>query len=270
MTEILTDLSSAALAAATKASLYAYFRALRHSTNAAVRENDHSLRWLTGIPLSWFNGLLSNQEPPGNATQMVEETLAYFQSQGASNFSWWLAPHLGPDAWAEHLLPRGFRYDDSTPGMAMHLDALPPLPEHPLIIREVSDRQDLETWADVLVRGFEMPEELTPHFLDLFDSLETDIPAHHYLGFLNGTAVTTSTLLLDAGVAGIYNVATIPEARGQGAGSLMTLAPLHAAREMGYRAGVLQSSDMGYGVYQRLGFQKLTQVDYFQWQAPSE
>lgn len=266
MTQILTDLSSSSLSTAAKASLYAYFRALRYSTNATVQENADGFRWLTGIPFSWFNGLLSTQEPPRNASQIVEDTLAYFRSQGVRSFSWWLAPHLQSDAWAEHLLPRGFRYDDSTPGMAIDLDALPPLAEHSLVIREVRARQDLVTWAGVMVRGFEMPEELTPQFLGLFDSLESDVPAHHYLGFLNGTAVATSTLLLDAGVAGIYNVATVPEARGHGVGSLMTLAPLHAGREMGYRAGVLQSSEMGYGVYQRLGFQKITQVDHFQWQ----
>jgi ribosomal protein S18 acetylase RimI-like enzyme len=114
-----------------------------------------------------------------------------------------------------------------------------------------------------------MPQELAPQFLDLYDTLETGVPAHHYLGYLNDVPVVTSTLLLAAGVAGIYNVATVPEARGQGAGSIMTLMPLHAARKMGYRAGVLQSSEMGFNVYRRLGFEKLTQVDHFQWQAQS-
>jgi GNAT superfamily N-acetyltransferase len=57
----------------------------------------------------------------------------------------------------------------------------------------------------------------------------------------------------------------VPQARGQGIGSAMTLTALYDGRDLGYRAGVLQSSGMGYPVYQRLGFQKLCQMDYFYW-----
>jgi predicted N-acetyltransferase YhbS len=76
-------------------------------------------------------------------------------------------------------------------------------------------------------------------------------------------------LFLGAGVAGIYNVATLAEARGQGIGAALTLRPLHEAREMGYRAAVLQSSEMGYQVYQRLGFRKLCMMDHFYCKAES-
>lgn len=269
MTQILTDLSDASLADATKTSLHAYFGALRHAANTTFRESDRGFRWLTGIPFSWFNGIFSAQDPSGDAAQIIDDALTTFRSHQVATFSWWLAPHVRSAAWAEYLLPRGFRYDESTPGMAVRLDALPPLAEHPLVIQEVTDRQMLAEYARVLVRGFGMPEELAPQFLDLYDTLETGVPAHHYLGYLNDVPVATSTLLLAAGVAGIYNVATIPQARGQGAGSIMTLMPLLTARDMGYRAGVLQSSEMGFDVYRRLGFQKLTQIDHFQWQAPS-
>jgi len=35
------------------------------------------------------------------------------------------------------------------------------------------------------------------------------------------------------------------------------------ARALGYRVGVLQSSEMGYPIYQRLGFQKMCDMDHF-------
>jgi ribosomal protein S18 acetylase RimI-like enzyme len=64
-------------------------------------------------------------------------------------------------------------------------------------------------------------------------------------------------------VAGIYDVATLPEARGRGIGSTLTLVPLLDARRVGYRTGVLQSSEMGYEVYQKMGFQHLCQIENF-------
>jgi predicted acetyltransferase len=75
-------------------------------------------------------------------------------------------------------------------------------------------------------------------------------------------------VFLGAGVAGVQFVATLPEARGQGLGAAMTLAPLRAARDLGYQAGILQSSEVGYKVYLRLGFVKVCEVDNFYWPAP--
>jgi hypothetical protein len=45
----------------------------------------------------------------------------------------------------------------------------------------------------------------------------------------------------------------------------MTLAPLMDAREMGYRIGTLQSSEMGLNVYRRLGFKEYCRVSQYVW-----
>jgi hypothetical protein len=174
-----------------------------------------------------------------------------------------LAPQLEPTNWSQHLLAHGFKYDDNTPGMAIDLAALPPPVQPPLTIQPIKDHQMLAEWTSTFIRGFELPETMMPSFLALIESLGINLPLRHYLGFLNDQLVATSTLFLGAGVAGIYNVATVAAARGQGIGAAMTLAPLVEARAMGYRAGILQSSDMGYRVYQRLGFQELCQMGHF-------
>ena len=58
-------------------------------------------------------------------------------------------------------------------------------------------------------------------------------------------------------------VATLPEARGQGLGAHVTAEPLRRAQALGYRVGVLQSSDAGHPVYRRLGFQDVGAVPLF-------
>jgi predicted acetyltransferase len=72
-------------------------------------------------------------------------------------------------------------------------------------------------------------------------------------------------MLLAGGVAGIYNVATLPGFRGRGIGSAMTLVPLLAARAEGYRVGVLQATSQGFGVYRKLGFSQLCSIGSYIW-----
>ena len=66
-------------------------------------------------------------------------------------------------------------------------------------------------------------------------------------------------------MAGVYFVFTVPEARGQGLGAALTLAPLREARAMGYGIGVLGSSSLGYSVYRRLGFAEYCRIGIYEW-----
>lgn len=267
MTSILSDLSSPSLTAAIKDNLYAFFGGICDASLVSGEGEQVGFRWHTPLAHPWFNGVLISRPPTAGADQVVRDTVAYFRSHGVSAFTWWLAPSLEPGAWSQHLLPHGFQYDDNTPGMAINLAALPSLGQQSTI-QVVEDRETLDTWARILVRGFEMPEEMAGVFLAIMESVGKGVPIRHYLGLVDGEPVATSSLFLGSGVAGIYNVATLPAARGKGVGSAMTLIPLHEARDLGYNAGILQSSRMGYGLYRRLGFQKLCQMDHFHWRDP--
>jgi len=265
MPDILTDLSTSSLAMAIKANLYAFFQLLRLPSPTADQDRSPGFRWQTPVAHPWFNGVLSTQPPAGDAHQAVRDTLAYFQSQAVPSFTWWLAPHLEPDSWSPHLLSHGFIYNDHTPGMAIDLTALPLPVRQPVTIQRVEDQRMLAVWAQVFTQGYGLPDSIAPAFLALMEGLGTTFPLHHYLGLLNEQPVATATLFVGGGVVGIYNVATLAPARGRGIGSAMTLTALHDGRALGYRAGVLQSSEMGYPVYQWLGFQKLCQMDHFYW-----
>ena len=271
MENILSDLDSSSLVSAIKSNLNGFFKHLQKSSVAQTKTEGNEFYWTTPVAHPWFNGVISDGTSTNEMSEIIDRTFAFFNVHNIPSFTWWLNPELDLDEWSNHLVPRGFSLVDSPPGMAIDLAKLPPLPHQQATIEIVQDDEKLSEWTETFAVGYELPKSIARPFYNLFKSIGTGLPFRHYLFRLDGKPVSTSTLYLGAGVAGIYNVATLPEARGKGIGSLMTLAPLHEARDLGYRAGILQSSDMGFSVYQKLGFEKLCNVTHFYWQSnPTE
>jgi ribosomal protein S18 acetylase RimI-like enzyme len=116
--------------------------------------------------------------------------------------------------------------------------------------------------------GFGFPETSQDAYIDLEVSvgIAAGESRRRYIGYKDGVPVATSALVLHAGVAGIYAVATLLEFRRQGIGSALTLKPLIEAREMGYRVGTLQASNMGFSVYRQIGFQQVSEIGGYLWE----
>jgi len=87
----------------------------------------------------------------------------------------------------------------------------------------------------------------------------------HYLGRLAGEPVATATSFFGAGVAGIYFICIVERVRRRGIGAAVTLTALQEARDLGYTVGVLGSSEMGYPVYRRLGFEEYCRIELYEW-----
>lgn len=154
-------------------------------------------------------------------------------------------------------------------GMAVDLLAvnedLPPL--SPLTIEHVDDGETLRRWVHAVAVSFEHPESVANALMEIHAhaGFGPHLPWRLYVGLLGEEVVAASRLLVAAGVAGISHLATIPEARRQGIGTAMTLAPLLEARSMGYRIGVLRAAPGGLGVYRRLGFKEYCRFHEYLW-----
>jgi hypothetical protein len=135
------------------------------------------------------------------------------------------------------------------------------------IIEQVSDSDTLKKWCHAIALGFGMPDFATDATFDYLNNLGygAQLPLRHYIGWLQGEPVATSSLLLAAGVAGNYNVATVSTARHQGIGTVITLTPLLEARAKGYQVGILHASKMGMSVYSQLGFQEYCKFFQYEW-----
>lgn len=265
MNHIQTNTSDEALVTAIRANMCDFFHHLSRSIPEEHFENEKFTRWYSSLAHPWFNGMLSTKPFKEADEAFIEETIGYFRGKGVNTFTWWMDPPLRPSDWEPALTKHGFGFSDGTPGMAVELQALkePLETVNGLEVRVVADEESLRVWTNIFVHGYGLPSNWENTVYDLWLKLGLGFPIRNYLGYWNGNPVSTSTVFFGGGVAGIYCVATLPEARGKGIGAAVTLDPLLKAREMGYAIGVLQSSEMGFNVYKRLGFRHLCQIENF-------
>jgi GNAT superfamily N-acetyltransferase len=152
---------------------------------------------------------------------------------------------------------QGFAIETSMPAMAVDIDRMQPT-ALPLGYdwARIGGGTEGREWAKALALGYGLPQALA----DLFapealgaDEAE-DAQVQFFAVLRGGRQVATSMLYLEDGLAGIYCVSTLPEERQKGLGAHATAEALRAARKLGYRVGILQSSDAGHSVYLGLGF----------------
>lgn len=151
----------------------------------------------------------------------------------------------------------------------MTLDLARPLPSLSPVegfqVERIGDDVTFEQWLDVCLNVFGFSEHDQAIIRSAYRQLGYADPVFQYAGRLNGTVVATTSLLLKDGIAGTYNVATLPEARQKGIGAAMTLAALNDAQVAGCQRAILTASEMGYPIYQRLGFREWCAVSEYAW-----
>ncbi len=258
MNTLIKDAASPGLLPALEANMVEFWKNYGRAPGRELVEGGDLTRVMTGLPFPLLNGVFQAHLGAETLEPAIQATLTAVDSWQAPLF-WWVGPTAQPDDLGRHLQAHGFAHAGDTPGMAVDLLALPddqPLPPD-FTIRPVEDDATLETWARVAAIGTGFPASILEEFvqLELGVGFGRGTALRRYLGFQGGIPVTSSALVLDAGVAGIYAVATLPAARRQGLGAAMTLAPLREARAQGYQVGALQASELGYPIYRRLGFQ---------------
>lgn len=222
---------------------------------------------ITDVPMPFFNGI-GETRFASDVDERVERTIDIYRARSRS-FRWWVPPSTEPRDLVATLRAHGLRHVWDSAGMAADLTNLTlRQPQgQAFTIRRVTDRPALTQWGDILGEVFAMLPADAAIWVD----------AYHHLGFgsrsgwtqfvayLDGQPVATSSLLLRGALAGIYHVGTLEEARGRGIGAAITLEAMRLAREAGATTAVLQSSEMGAGVYRSIGFEHYCDLTLYDW-----
>ena len=247
-----------------------------HANGLAVREHENWISYLTGVvacsrraevtrlggavailtdlPFDWFNQVLIEDEgatPAGvlagvdKARTLGDRFVVRLRDGIDDRFVVTLA--------SAGLVPRA--KDPTTPGMAafpIDRDAIRSPAPSALEIRRVTDSAGIDAHRLVATAGFGTPPEVATGTacLDLLDGPGCAI----YVGYADGEPVVSGLGWQTGRTIGVYSIATIESARRRGFGASMTARIMADGMAAGCDAAILQASELGRPIYERLGF----------------
>lgn len=237
---------------------------LAGSPRPSVAEVGNVVLLGSGLPIPLFNpALVTGTVDDPEAT--LADIAAHYGELGSPYTVYFLdelTPGLSAVAEAagmvEHWQPPLMVLDPIRPAPPSGVDGLEV---------EVVDGANLDDYSATLAGGFGMPKVLADAFLGSGPHEIEGLTL--FLARLESEPVAASAVFLTDDVAGVYNVATLPEARGKGVGAAVTWAAVEAGRTAGGTVAILQASGAGEPVYARMGF--TTPARYRQFEAaPSQ
>jgi len=212
--------------------------------------------WISAdAPVFYFNSVF-NARLNGNAEQKIETIIEFFRGRRGW-FTWHLIPSSRPENLAQLLLARGAELLESIPYLAVDLQDMQrdfPMPSD-FRWKAVRTHDTLAAWTSIYchARGYaESAYKLFNIFADL--DLTEESPYQLILGYLGDTPVSTYSVFMDDETAGFYSLTTLPEARGHGIGTAISIAAADLAAERGYQTATLLSELPSRNLCQRLGF----------------
>lgn len=244
---------------------------VRWQRGARLVEADGLLlaRGSTAFPVGLSNAVmrLDRAVPP---TEVIARAREFFAADGRA-FTLWVRGEPDADlesaAVALRMLPIS---DTPTPWMVLRR-RLPDPPLPPGVAVEIA--RDAARIADVVrvCQDAWAPVGLPPAETAALLARPDAMLAPHLVWALvraDGRPVASAMVLCSHGVAGVYWVSSVPEARRRGFGEIATRAVGNAGFERGMQVAALQASVMGFPVYLRMGYETVTTTRWYLARAP--
>lgn len=203
-----------------------------------------------GLGVSDFNIAVA-VEPVAKPKQALRDALEWFESRAVNARLDLRASVDGPMMAAALVEGLNFKFREAV----MVLDPLPArLPSvAALETREVVTTEDAELYCAV-DREEHSDQEFQRAMVERTRGME-GVSLH--LGVFEGRPVARSMAMVQGGLVGVYNVYVPPSQRRRGFGAALTAAAIEAGRRSGAMAACLESTELGFTVYEGMGFRKV-------------
>jgi hypothetical protein len=207
-----------------------------------------------GSPLPFSNRAILEQ--PIGETGVVEDDIRRFYDTGSES------PFLLDSAWpTPNLEPLGFTLMGHPPLMLRPAGERFPAAPRELRIVRVDDDRTAHDFEHTLIYGYPAPQLQPMNEVTFLTPGALGAPGwHHFVGYVERKAVAAGSGYVGDRLVRVENIATLESARGRGYGLAITAAA--AAVDLSKTAALI-ASDLGRGVYERLGFVAYLRVTYW-------
>lgn len=223
------------------------------------RHEEDGLVWFeTPVRHLPYNGVPRSRLPPGTADSVIARVLERLRAREAD--VWWAVhPTATPGDLGARLEAAGLPPVERMTFMALDLAGRPaPAATRSAEVAPVAGEDALRAYSELTFAYWEVPEDERDAVAALHRAvLDQRLPGVPYLAHLGGRAVGKAYLSFPGppGVASLYGMSVLPEARGRGVAGALTQTLLRAAADRGCHRFVLHATDMAVATYERAGFE---------------
>jgi ribosomal protein S18 acetylase RimI-like enzyme len=240
----------------------------RASGSGDVQEVEGGLAIFSGLNYGVFNiGLLTQpvSAREGELAARLKE-LGRFFAPRTLRWSMWLCEDMLDPAVRRRerqiFANFGMRPISEPPGMLARA-LLPPtrvLPE--IEMRQVENAATRADFCEITSTTFEIPYSIARAVYWREQAWNGDYQG--FVGYVGAQAAATVAIVPGSGSLGVYSLATMPAFRRRGYGeALLRSAAAEMSRRTGFTRVLLQSTDAGHSLYQRMGFRDATRFTVY-------
>jgi ribosomal protein S18 acetylase RimI-like enzyme len=251
---------------ALEANLWSMWAQFGRGDGCRLVDRPELLRFETPLGQVPYNAVLRFRAAEHDADGAIDHALEPYRTRGVAPV-WFVHPTTRPADVRVRLEARGLVHAETIPGMVARVDDVPlPGADPPGVVVDEVHVNDVTAFIDLISWRYELSREAAPTLSSIIAAAgfgEPGSPNRAWVARRDGDAVAKASLHLVDGVAGIYGVATRPDARRLGLARHLTARALAAARAAGARLAVLHSSPMAVDLYRGLGFRPATAFELF-------
>lgn len=219
-------------------------------------------RWISlqSVPIPRFNHVACIRVAPSQRQALVAELGRYFSARSIAHPALLVTPATEPADLGEWLSEQGWTWE-SVPVMAWA--------EQPLPVTRAVDVT--EARPEELGRVFALVQRVFfPSASALYLEVgrrsiwsASEIGMRHFIAWVDQVPVGAASLFCLGGLAGIYNMCTLPAYRSQGVASALLARLIQEAQEGGMEAIALVPTPAGRRLYERFGFRECFRERYY-------
>jgi GNAT superfamily N-acetyltransferase len=251
------------------ANLRAAMRFFGDATGAGqIHPLDGALAIYSGLNYGVFNIALLEEDAPRDTAELTDRLAqcARYYAPRTQRWSFWLCEDA-LDAQTRSgaralLLDCGLRPITRAPGMVTDALNQPVRPLPRIECQPVADRTTRQAFSALTAVSFDIPMGIARAVYEPERAWLGDYRG--FVAFARGKPVAIVAIVAAAGALGVYSLSTVPEWRRAGYGeALLRTAVETEQKRTGIQRLVLQSTDAGYSLYRRLGFQEVAKFSVY-------